>query len=116
LTKQDSTATLSYMNTKERNEILETLDYKLSTRTLSEQSGIEKRHITEYRKQHGKGRASIYTPHSKPRKMRADPNSIDWSKPKRQIAQETGVSVQRVYQLHKRMLQVRQQCDVEVDP
>jgi hypothetical protein len=91
------------MNTESRKSILETLDYNLSTRTLSEQTGIEKRHITEYRKTHSKGRATVYSPHQKPRKMRIDPKSIDWSKRPREIADAAGVSVQRIYQVRRRL-------------
>ena len=91
------------MNKESRKSILETLDYNLSTSTLSEQTGIEKRHITEYRKTHSKGRATVYSPHQKPRKMQIDPKSIDWSKGVAEIAAEAGVSKQRVYQMRRRL-------------
>lgn len=93
-----------HMNKESRKSILETLDYNLSTSTLSEQTGIEKRHITEYRKTHGKGRATVYSPHRKPRKMRIDPKSIDWSKSVAELAVEAGVSKQRLYQMRRRVV------------
>ena len=92
------------MNKESRKSILEMLDYSLSTRTLSEQSGIENRHNTEYRKQHSKGRATVYSPHQKPRKMRIDPKSIDWSKSVAELAVEAGVSKQRLYQMRRRVV------------
>lgn len=104
MTNTLTNATIQNMNTESRKSILETLDYNLSTRTLSEQTGIEKRHITEYRKQHSKGRATVYSPHRKPRKMRIDPKSIDWSKGVAEIAAEAGVSKQRVYQMRRRVV------------
>ena len=93
------------MTKDERKAALESLDYNLSTRTLSEQSGIEKRYITEYRKKHSKGRATVYSPHQKPRKMLVSPQSIDWSKSPAEIAKETGVSKQRVYQLRRKVVE-----------
>ena len=87
------------------------LDYSLSTSTLSEQTGIEKRHITEYRKQHSKGRATVYSPHRKPRKMLVDPKSIDWSKSVAEIASEAGVSKQRLYQIRRRLCEVALAAD-----
>lgn len=99
------------MNKESRKSILETLDYNLSTSTLSEQTGIEKRHITEYRKTHGKGRATVYSPHRKPRKMRIDPKSIDWSKGVAEIAAEAGVSKQRIYQMRRRLCEVALAAD-----
>lgn len=91
------------MNKESRKSILETLDYSLSTSTLSEQTGIEKRHITEYRKTHSKGRATVYSPHRKPRKMQIDPKSIDWSKSVAELAAEAGVSKQRIYQMRRKI-------------
>ena len=99
------------MKNENRKSILETLDYNQSTRTLSEQTGIEKRYITEYRKKHSKGRATVYSPHQKPRKMSIDPKSIDWSKSPREIADAAGVSVQRIYQIRRRLFEAALAAD-----
>ena len=86
------------------NKNLETakqLDWKLPNRTLSRQTGLPKRTISYYRQRLGAGRATAYAPQDTPtrRKMNIRPDEIDWSKPRRQIAEETGVSVQRIGQI-----------------
>ena len=85
-------------------ETIRQLDWTLPTRKLHAQTGIAKRTLSLWRKKLGVGRATQYAPQDAPsmRKMKMSPDDIDWSKPKRAIAAECGVSLQRINQIHKR--------------
>lgn len=85
-------------------ETMRQLDWTLPTRKLYAQTGLPKRTLSFWRKKLGVGRATQYAPQDAPsmRKMRIIPDDIDWSKPKRAIAAECGVSLQRINQIHKR--------------
>jgi len=80
------------------------LDWTLPTRKLHAQTGLPKRTLSMWRKKLGVGRATQYAPQDAPsmRKMKLSPDEIDWSKPRRVIAADCGVSLQRISQLHKR--------------
>ena len=80
-------------------EILEKLDFQNPNRVLAQQSGLPLWHIARYRRIHGKGKATIFAPQQRPKKMQIDPFSIDWSKSQSEIAKEAGVSRQRINQL-----------------
>jgi len=84
-------------------ETMRQLDWSLPTRTLSQQTNLPKRTISYYRSRLGAGKATAYAPQDNPtrRKMSIRPDEIDWSKTRRQIADETGVSVQRIGQIWK---------------
>jgi hypothetical protein len=50
------------------------------------------------------------------RKMRMSPDDIDWSKPKRAIAAECGVSLQRINQIHKRKFGLVRKSNDQIHP
>ena len=80
-------------------ETLASLDYAHPNRILAQQSGLPLWRIANYRRIHGKGKATIFAPQQRPKKMQIDPFSIDWSKSQTEIAKEAGVSRQRINQL-----------------
>jgi transcriptional regulator with XRE-family HTH domain len=101
------------MTYNEKRELMEQLDWSQPTRLLAAQTGLPKRTISYYRKELGKGRAVKYAPQDKPanRKMKLLVHEIDWSKPRKEIAEQCGVSLQRISQLWNRM----NQCSIEIE-